>query len=146
MKNVPPISRFMFAAPLVIDREATVEEAKEKMERYGIRHLPVIKDEKVVGLVSSRDIDLASSLEQRIGTLKVGTITNNHVFAVDANTPTDQVLWEMANYKYGSAVVIDKTGKAIGIFTSIDALKLLGTLLQEESSGIDLSQCDWPTP
>ena len=42
-----------------IEEEATVEEAVEKMGRAHIKHLPVVRDGKLVGIVSDTDIMLA---------------------------------------------------------------------------------------
>jgi CBS domain-containing protein len=42
-----------------IEEEATVEEAVEKMGRAHIKHLPVVNDGKLVGIVTDSDIMLA---------------------------------------------------------------------------------------
>jgi signal-transduction protein with cAMP-binding, CBS, and nucleotidyltransferase domain len=42
-----------------IEEEATVEEAVEKMGRAHIKHLPVIKGERLVGIVTDSDIMLS---------------------------------------------------------------------------------------
>jgi acetoin utilization protein AcuB len=40
----------------------------------------------------------------------------------------------MATHKYGSAVVMDKD-QVVGVFTTIDALRALFTLLEEQRTG-----------
>jgi CBS domain-containing protein len=42
-----------------IEEEATAEEAVEKMGRAHIKHLPVVRDGKLVGILSDTDIMLA---------------------------------------------------------------------------------------
>jgi CBS domain-containing protein len=39
-----------------IEESATLEDAMEAMQRHGCRHLPVLRGETVVGLVSMRDL------------------------------------------------------------------------------------------
>ena len=54
------IARMIYTNPLVtIDESATVEEAAQLMKQWKIKHLPVIKDERLVGMVTDIDIVFA---------------------------------------------------------------------------------------
>jgi CBS domain-containing protein len=54
------IARMIYTNPLVtIDEEATVEEATKLMKRWRIKHLPVTKNDKLVGMLSYTDIVFA---------------------------------------------------------------------------------------
>lgn len=58
-KNKPPtikISEIMSTPLRVIDPDAPIKEAARKMIRKGIRRLPVIHDNKLVGIVTTTDI------------------------------------------------------------------------------------------
>lgn len=59
-----PAWMVMTENPIVIDQDALVVEAMEKMRELNIRHLPVVdKSGKVVGVVSFRDIvDFAATM------------------------------------------------------------------------------------
>lgn len=51
------IARMIYTNPLVtIDESATVEEAAKLMKHWRIKHLPVTQNEKLVGLITDRDI------------------------------------------------------------------------------------------
>lgn len=50
------LSDIMTAEPLHTTSQATTEEASHIMLERGFRHLPVIDDEKLVGIVSLRDV------------------------------------------------------------------------------------------
>ncbi len=53
-------ARMVASSPLTtIDAEASVEEAAELMRRKKIKHLPVVRKEKLVGIVSDTDIIFA---------------------------------------------------------------------------------------
>ena len=58
--GTPPsavIAREIYTNPLVtIDESATVEEAVNLMKRWRIKHLPVTKNERLVGLLTETDI------------------------------------------------------------------------------------------
>jgi len=54
------IARAIYTNPLVtIEESATVEEAAELMRHWKIKHLPVIRDERLVGMVTDIDIVFA---------------------------------------------------------------------------------------
>ena len=51
-----PVDEFMTPDPLTIEAEASVAEAFECIVDGGFRHLPVVENGKVVGLVSALDL------------------------------------------------------------------------------------------
>ena len=51
------------------------------------------------------------------------------VYAVTPETKLDEVLMEMAEHKYGCAVVI-QNGHVVGVFTTIDVCRAFAELLQ----------------
>ncbi|HYX41439.1 MAG TPA: CBS domain-containing protein [Pyrinomonadaceae bacterium] len=51
-----PINDVMSQIEVVIDCSDTPHEALERMEKYSTRHLPVVKGERWVGMLSIRDI------------------------------------------------------------------------------------------
>src|SRR3989337_70533 len=63
------IARMIYTNPLVtIDEYATVEEAAELMKPWKIKHLPVIKDERLVGMVT--DIDIVFAVPKMMSTME----------------------------------------------------------------------------
>lgn len=59
-----PIRDVMSAIDVVIDCGDTPHEALERMERYGTRHLPVVRGSRWVGMLSIRDIMRVELSEQ----------------------------------------------------------------------------------
>jgi CBS domain-containing protein len=57
-----PVSRWMTPRPVTIAPDATVGQALDVMLNGGFRHLPVMEGERLVGIVSMRD--LAGSLQK----------------------------------------------------------------------------------
>ena len=63
------IARMVYTNPLVtIDELATVEEAAQLMKRWRIRHLPVTKNERLVGMVT--DIDIVFAVPTMLSTME----------------------------------------------------------------------------
>lgn len=54
--RVSPVERWMTSDPTTIGPEATAGEALDVMLAGGFRHLPVVDDDVVVGVVSMRDL------------------------------------------------------------------------------------------
>ena len=62
-KAEPMIQKFMTVAPFSIEADQSMEIAIDLIAKYKIRHLPVMNEGKVVGLISDRDLKLASGIE-----------------------------------------------------------------------------------
>jgi CBS domain-containing protein len=59
-----PIGDVMSPITVVIDCKETPHEALEQMERHGTRHLPVVRGDRWVGMLSMRDIMRVELSEQ----------------------------------------------------------------------------------
>jgi CBS domain-containing protein len=51
-----PVSEWMTADPITVPPDTPVREALERMISGGFRHLPVVDEEAVIGVVSMRDL------------------------------------------------------------------------------------------
>ena len=130
MKSIPPIQKFMTTTPLTIKKSATLEEAYKVMKANNIRHLPVLENDTLIGIISERDIMVAEAL-MIVDALqvKVGDIAKNETYHVSPDTPTDEVVIEMAANKYGSALIVQNK-KLVGIFTTVDAMTAFAEVLE----------------
>ncbi|MCC7344924.1 MAG: CBS domain-containing protein [Deltaproteobacteria bacterium] len=127
------VKKYMSPAPQTIGREAPLATAKEIMAGLGIRHLPVIQGDKVVGVLSDRDIQVLEFLaKDHADALRVDDAMTRDVYVVAPETPLQDVAAAMTAGKFGSAVVVEG-GKVRGIFTTIDALRALAELLDRKA-------------
>lgn len=134
MKSMPLVQKVMTAMPHTIETSQPLSAAKSLMRDHGIRHLPVLDGPKLVGLLSDRDIALASSFAGAAD-LRVSDVMMSAPYVVRPETPLNQVITEMAERKYGSAVVQQQNGTLVGIFTAVDALLFLADVLKEHYKG-----------
>ena len=51
-----PVGQWMTASPISVAAATTLEAAEALMTEYGIHHLPVVEDERPVGMVGLRDV------------------------------------------------------------------------------------------
>jgi acetoin utilization protein AcuB len=131
------IHRFMTPTPHTISARQTLAEAHQAMRERGVRHLPVVVDGKVVGVVSQRDLYLLETLRGvDVGRELVEEAMSDEPFVVAPDASLDEVAESMANSKHGSALVVDGA-MLVGIFTSTDALRALVTLVRRGAPGHD---------
>ncbi len=130
MKDMPKIEKFMTPMPHSINKNLNVKKAFELMREYQIRHLPVQEGGSLVGVLTDRDVKLAGSF-QGSGDLLVEDVMTPDPYVVVPETPVNQVASEMCSHKYGCAVVAQKNGKVVGIFTSTDGMRVLSDILNK---------------
>lgn len=132
----PSIDRFMTQTLHTIGCDQKLAAAHRMMRAHSIRHLPVLDAGKLVGMLSLRDllfIETLQDVDQE--QVQVSEAMSQDVFAIGPRASVRKVAAEMAEHKYGSAVVIDK-GHVVGIFTTVDALKALSSLLDQPRSPV----------
>lgn len=123
MEKKDVVGDWMTPAPQVLAPTDTIERAYEVIREHGFRHLPIVKDEVVVGLVSERDLFVASKFADTRG-MKVGVLVEEAPYSVTSWTPLFEVASAMATKRHGAALVIDE-GRLVGVFTTVDALRAL---------------------
>jgi len=129
MKKSLKVQDYMTEMPHTIGEDMTLTVAMERMREFHVRHLPVLYGGKIRGVISDRDIRLALSVYPAAKDLKVGDVMTEDPYLVEPTTDMERVAYEMATHKYGCAIVSDK-GAAVGIFTMVDAARLLAELLE----------------
>ena len=134
-KSEPIVSKFMTTQPFFIEKEKTLYEAQKTMAEKRIRHLPVVSEGEAVGIISDRDIKMATGL---IGAdpkkMLVGNVCHENVYQVSPDTKLHEVAEEMAEKHYGCAVVVSNN-KLVGIFTTVDACRAIVDILQQRYHG-----------
>ncbi len=132
------IGEYMTRDLVTVSEDTSMKDAMLLLRTHHIRHLPVANGKILVGLISDRDIRKASpsllsgigknDYEQVLEDTSVGRIMTREPFTVTESTTIADAVSIMVEKKYGSLPVVDGT-EIIGIFTEIDALKILLTQL-----------------
>ena len=136
------IRRFMTLNPHTITSQHTLAEAHQTMRERGVRHLPVIDDGKVIGVVSQRDLYLLETLRGVDAARElVEEAMSSEPFIVEPDAALEDVAEAMASHRHGSTLVVDNA-VIVGIFTTTDALRALATLLRGRRKGVEKFDTD----
>jgi acetoin utilization protein AcuB len=114
--------------------EDSVFDALKILREKKIKHLPVVTDGSVVGLLSDRDIrefspSKATALDVYemhyiLAKTTAGSIMRTQVFTTTPGTPVEQAAMEMLDRGIGCLPVVDH-GKLVGIISDMDIFRVL---------------------
>jgi CBS domain-containing membrane protein len=141
LKHKPvTVADLMTRKIIAIGENDTLENLEENMERFRFRHLPVVDGDKLIGLVTHRDLlhasssflsDRESERNKLIHKVPVGTIMQTEVLTVESTDKLLDVAKLMWESKLGCLPVVDG-GKLVGIVTEADFIRLAGWFLEQE--------------
>jgi len=117
----------MTANPLRIEPTATLSEAMGVLSLGGIRHLPVVDDGRLVGMVSERDLlDCFHVDQDRLeegSTRTISEVMSGKLYAVDVDASVKEVIEMMLEGWVGAVLVTEGEGELAGIISYVDILE-----------------------
>ncbi len=122
--------------PVTVTPDQFLSQAKEKMESGGFRRVPVVSDDKLVGILTDRD------LRQHIGywdKTKIDGIMTEKPITVTPGTTLEDAAQLMLKHKIGGLPVM-ADGRLLGIITTSDILQAFLDMMgasQTSSTRID---------
>jgi acetoin utilization protein AcuB len=121
----------MTADPVVIGPEGTVRDAWRTMKTQGFRHLPVVENGKVVGLLSNIDVGRLGATSPQILSLVIRDAMNLEPVTVAPDVSIEAAAAKMAVKKVNCLLVLEGE-KLSGIVTTYDLLDALARRLRGE--------------
>lgn len=120
---------------VTITPDTTLKEAHDLMNEKGIRRLPVVKDGKIVGIVTLGDIrgaepSRASSLSiwevhHLLAKIKVSEIMTRKPVTIQQNVSIGDAAKLMLEKKFSGLPVVDDENHLVGIITESDIFRLV---------------------
>ncbi len=118
----------MTREPYSVASTESLLRARELMHRHQVRHLPVVNGERLVGIITERDVQVVSAVPGvNLAFVEVSRVMEPAIH-VWAETPLDEVSRLMADRKCDCVVVRGGHGVE-GVFTATDALRALATVV-----------------
>jgi CBS domain-containing protein len=134
-----PVEEVMHSLVVTMEPEETLEDAIERCHDWRIRHVPVMKDEELVGMVSDRDIRLAIGRQLVAEALsvkkggrpssppRVHQIMTRDVVIIDPRETLSRAVGVMLEHRV-SALPVQLDGMLMGIVTRTDILEHYGSV------------------
>ena len=138
-----------------VSPDAPINEVLVMFRNEHIRRAPVMKEGRLVGIVSERDLLNASpssattlsvwELNYLISKVKVKDVMTKKVITVDADTPIEEAARIMADKKIGG-LPVSSAGKVVGMITETDLFKILLELMgaREKATRVTVTVPDRP--
>jgi acetoin utilization protein AcuB len=122
----------MTATPITVAPMTPMLEARQRMAQARIRHLIVVEDDRVVGIITDRDIRLnlpspATSLSMweinyLLARMTVDSAMTKSVITVGPHQNAKEAAALMLDHRIGALPVVDG-GRLVGIITETDLLR-----------------------
>lgn len=122
----------------------TLDHALTTLKRFNIRHLPVVKGDHVVGIVSDRDVkkaapspfDYPTAEEFRAFTsaVSIKDIMTKAVITVAPLTPIEEAASLMSQKRIGALPVVQE-GRLVGMLTETDVLGVITEMMGATQTG-----------
>jgi acetoin utilization protein AcuB len=123
---------------VTVSPDMPINEALTRMKREHIRRTPVVKDGKLIGIVSNEDLLNASpspatslsiwEMNYLLSKITVKDVMTKNVLTVTQDTPIEEAARIMADNKIGGLPVM-RNEEVIGIITETDLFKLFLELM-----------------
>ncbi|MCK5781260.1 MAG: CBS domain-containing protein [Flavobacteriales bacterium] len=135
MKKETLISQIMTTQLISIQEMDSLEHARKLFETNKIRHILVLKDSKLVGILSNHDLlrisfgdtygdDQTNMDDAIVNMLSVKDVMRHDPIFVSSKSTIEDAIYILLNRRFHSLPVVDK-GEVVGIVTTTDFLRLL---------------------
>ena len=128
-----------------ITRDMPIHDALALFKKEKIRRAPVLKDGKLIGIISNKDLLNASpsqatslsvwEMNYMLSKITVKEVMTREVLTVQADTPIEEAARLMADNKIGGVPVM-KADKVVGMITETDLFKIFLELMGARTKGI----------
>jgi len=136
------IREWMTTEPITVTPDTPVSEARELMRQKSVRHLLVMEGERLAGIITDRDIRLATpppatrlqvwEVAYLLTKLTVGEMMTRPVKTIGPDLSMAEAARLMLEARIG-ALPVTEAGRVVGIITGTDLLHAFAQMLQEKT-------------
>jgi acetoin utilization protein AcuB len=130
---------------ITLTPDMPIHDALDLFKKEHIRRAPVVKDGKLVGIVSEKDLLNASpspattlsiwEMHYLLSKITVSEVMTRNVITVTEDTPIEEAARIMADNKIGGLPVM-RDGQVVGIITETDLFKIFLELMGARKKGL----------
>ncbi len=106
----------MVVDPITVDPDQKIHDALEIMKKYQISGFPVVKDSKLVGILTNRDLRFETDFDKNISEV----MTKNNLITVSPDTTLEKAKKILHKNRIEKLLVIDEHNNLTGLITVKD--------------------------
>ncbi len=143
------VKEWMAKDPIVIDEHTSIMKATQIMKEHGIRRIPVVRDGRLIGIISDRDIkeaapSKATSLDVHelyylLSEIKVKDIMTPDPITLRENDSVEKAAVIMLENRISGIPVADDDYHVIGVITQTDVFKVMISITGAYQSPIQIA-------
>lgn len=124
------VHRWMSPDPTTASPEETIEEVRKRMDYYDVHHMPIMSGDKLVGIVSDRDIYSQPESQRAVRTIR--EVMSQPPTTVRTDDQISDAARRMLAGRFNALPVLDEANQLVGVLTSTDCLLAMLELHAEE--------------
>jgi CBS domain-containing protein len=124
------VGDFMTRELVTLQESDDLALADQMLRLGGIRHLPVVRAGKLVGILTHRDL-LRSAVVRDAKTTMAQDVMSRDPTAVRPTTSLVHAARTMLEHKYGCLPVCEEDGTLVGIITEADFVRFAADMVQD---------------
>jgi acetoin utilization protein AcuB len=126
------VSEIMTPNPMTADAGSSIRAVLRKLVELDVRHLPIVDDGELVGIISDRDLREVTSRMVAEGETRIDRVLDRpiadlmsaDVLSVDPETELEDVVDIMIEHRVGALPVVSPgTDNLVGIVSYVDVLR-----------------------
>ena len=110
----------MIVDPMTVHPDQLVGEVLELMKQYRISGLPVVKGQKLMGIVTNRDLRFETDMTKKVSEV----MTSDNLITVEEGITLEASKQLLHDHRIEKLLVVDKTGQLAGLITIKDIEKI----------------------
>jgi acetoin utilization protein AcuB len=140
------VKDWMSQPVITVDVNDSMQTAMKLLKQHDIRMLPVLKNGKLIGIVTDRDLKRTSASDATtlevhellylISTLKVEQIMTPNPITVPFDFTVEETAEVLLKHKISGVPVLDEKGSLVGVITQTDIFRVIISLTGIGKKGI----------
>lgn len=149
------VREYMTSTPMTVAEDASLIEAAELMKEKKIRRFPVLRGDRLIGIVTDRDLrsaapsqvvsfdvqerQLMPELHSLLANIKIKDVMSHDVVTIDPEQTIVAAAQLMLNHRVSGLPVVGSQGQLVGIITETDIFGVLVDLCGASSGSTTLA-------
>jgi acetoin utilization protein AcuB len=143
------VKNWMSKEVITVDPDDSMQDAIYMLQEQNIKILPVMDKEKIVGIITDRDLKKASPSDATtldmhellflISKIKVRDLMKKQVYTANPDDTVEETAAVLLEQKISGAPVVDENNRLLGIITRSDIFRVLISLTGMGKKGVQFA-------